>query len=421
MQKNDFDISKYLNKDLNGETVNGRDPQKAREALQNLSSNNSTLKNEVDFEDDAPDTTPRNTSAIQKDSTAARNTARLRASIQNSQVSLETQHTPTDTMQAKLKLSSLSAPKQESPLDPKTEKQREKLKKKNQKRASLVDRVLGLEEEPQAPDLAYTKKHKKKIGKKGCFFRCLTILGILALIVCGALLVFFSAEDQRPTDAKFESLINQTFNTLGFADTLTNQAPSLGTKLRTATNTTEITDDNGNLNYAIFLASQDLLINPLSLNRYDLGNLITQLNAVGSLSGSGVSEIIGNLKAHQFNYTLGDKTMTYQAIYALDTTYLSQKIKMEKIPEIIYFTISATLDLKLSADLTLKTYTFTINNLNSSDSDYCINTLLSLSKAQKSEITVFPLLPLTHLNSLATLWNTPFTFSSDLINFTPAN
>ena len=239
---------------------------------------------------------------------------------------------------------------------------------------------------------------KKKKTKKGCFKQSLFALFVFILIVGAALLLLFLNNDNTEYDERFEALLNQNFDRTQFTDQVSRYRADFGEKLRNCTNSPNICDDNGNIDYEIFASSATRLTSDLNLDKYDLANLCTQLNRLYAFSSEGEGALIGALGINRIAWTLSQNCIDYKIVYEVTQMFM---------------TVEASLDITLANPV--KSVSIFVNSLEGEDNEYCVNTLFELLKLSSDTDETLAYLPMNYLGQINLIWQTRFVIGNEYI------
>lgn len=254
---------------------------------------------------------------------------------------------------------------------------------------------------------------KKKKTKKGCFKQSLFALFVFILIVGAALLLLFLNNDNTEYDERFEALLNQNFDTTQFTDQVSRYRADFGEKLRNCTNSPNICDDNGNIDYEIFASSATRLTSDLNLDKYDLANLCTQLNRLYAFSSEGEGALIGALGINRIAWTLSQNCIDYKIVYEVNLSQLKSMINFKNVPSQMFMTVEASLDITLANPV--KSVSIFVNSLEGDDNEYCVNTLFELLKLSSDTDETLAYLPMNYLGQINLIWQTRFVIGNEYI------
>lgn len=240
-----------------------------------------------------------------------------------------------------------------------------------------------------------------KTSKKGCWWRSLMIFLILLLAAGTALLVNF-VNNKNSVDAKFQQLINLEFDTAQFSDNVSRWRDDFTSKIRSATGLETVCDDAGNVKFDILISEDSRLINDWNLTRYDLAIYCSERNRWAALGDDGTAALRGMTSCNRIEWNLSAQTCQYKIIYQIIGADLASSIPLSVVPDCVYLTVVATVD--LSSAEPVKMYNYTFNNLTGEDNEYCLKVLfesLAMGESAKSD---FAYTPFAYLDELTVLW-----------------
>lgn len=254
------------------------------------------------------------------------------------------------------------------------------------------------------------KRKKKDKGKGGCWLKVLVgIIGIVLVVVVAIFLVFDKSGENK--DERFETLINQSFEQQKFANTITNaHISSFNQKVKTAvkSNTQELFDSNNQLNTAVFLSSDSYFVDTLTLNSFEVACLYNNIFSQAFANQTNAENFATFLKIHKLSITSLENSLNYEAVIKIDTQSIASIMALinPSLPNVIYLTISATINLKFEPFVS--NVTMQINELTGEDNEYCLNKLLGafdMNVQDKERIAYFPF---KIIDEQIDVWNIPF-------------
>lgn len=253
---------------------------------------------------------------------------------------------------------------------------------------------------------------KEKKSKKGCWLKVLYGILILLLIIGATLLVYYM--NFKPTvDARLQDLLNQSFDTTQFTDQVSSHKADLGQKLNACTNSSSICNADGDIDHTIFWSSDIRVTSDLDLNKYDIANLCSQLNALTILSESGAEALFGCLAAVRINWILTATTIDYTIIYKMNARYLAQSLSLSSAPEAMYLTITASLDLTVVKPV--KSVNVTINQLTGEDNAYCWGKICESLQVGEGIENQLAYLPMRYIEQMNATWQSRYVIKEDFI------
>ena len=249
----------------------------------------------------------------------------------------------------------------------------------------------------------------KKKSKKGCLIRILYGFLILIVIIGAALLVFFAKGDNN-VDLKFQQLINVQFEASNFTNEVDKWRADFGEKLKNCTNTPTICDDEGNIDYAVFMSDDVRVNSDIELDRFDFAIMCSQLNVLGAGMDDSLGSLVQCLSINRIEWQLFANKMQYSIIYNIDVEKFSKIISLTQKPEKMYLTVNSEIDLSVTDSV--KSVTFTVNELTGESNDYCVAKLgLDVESAREK----LAYLPVSYLDDISTMWNARYIFKDNYV------
>lgn len=256
-------------------------------------------------------------------------------------------------------------------------------------------------------------RKEKDNKKRGCWWRCLIIIAMLLLAV-GVMFLMSFLNNRNSVDTKFQQLVNQEFSKTAFTDNvnISKWQEEFASKLRTATGNNAICSDAGEINFET-LDSSAGLVNNWTLSRYDFAIYCSQRNKQAVLSDDNLDILLNKATINRISWTISGQELTYSIVYQFKGGDIAMIVTMSNVPDKIYLTAEATID--LTALEPVKMYNYTINKLTGDDNEYCLKKIFSENAYTEKMKKQLAYKPFSYLEELNKLWNTRLALKNDSI------